>query len=359
MQVPRSAKELRELLDAGALVEGLELDVKAILTDSVRGNADLAIDLAAMSVAGGLIIIGVEELGDRLVPSPVSLVGLRERVGQVGLSRVDPPVSVTTVELPDEGGERTGFLVIIIPRSPDAPHQVDHRYRGRTDSTNSILSDGEVRRVWANRDLGSADVRAALLEQLDNCRAWQGRDPARGEPAWVRLRQAPPRVEAIRLMIDRVNLQPDVAAFLLWQIAAIGELWPRIEGTLDGLARTPNGLSNPALQALLRDLWTVMLERLQVATALVASEAQRRGLRDLALTHDGVAWTAVPERPPTWRRDMAIADRHAGIPSFPTDSAFVGVTPEARDLAGHATGARQRADLHDAMSPQVRKLLRR
>ena len=121
-------------------------------------------------------------------------------------------------------------------------------------------------------DDATQGIRAALVEQLENCRSWQSRDPARGEPAWARLRDAEPRLAAIGTMVDRVDLPPDLAALLIWQIATIRELWPRVDGVRDALHRTVNGLPNPTRQAELRDLWCVMLGRLQVVASVDSIE---------------------------------------------------------------------------------------
>jgi hypothetical protein len=107
-QVPESANELEAMIAGGILVEGLGFDAKAMLEPGERGNRSLAIDLAAMSVAGGLIAIGVGEEAGRLVLAPIPLAGLRERISQVGRSRIDPPVVVTTGELAVDDGR--GYL---------------------------------------------------------------------------------------------------------------------------------------------------------------------------------------------------------------------------------------------------------
>jgi hypothetical protein len=107
------------------------------------------------------------------------------------------------------------------------------------------------------------------------------------------------------------------------------------------------------------DDWRVMVERLQVIAALTAAEARRRGLVEVARLHDIVAWTVVPRRPDRSREMLAISDRMRGIPPFPADPAFAGVRPEARDLAGAATGARQEQELSDATHSGVDRVLHR
>jgi hypothetical protein len=118
-----------------------------------------------MAVNGGLIAVGIaqeEANGAKvLAPKPLPLAGLRERVSNVGLSRVDPPLTVVTRPLPmDDAGK--GYLLILVPPSPDAPHMVDGRYRGRGDTTNYVMGDAEVRRVQAQRRGSRLDIGAEL-----------------------------------------------------------------------------------------------------------------------------------------------------------------------------------------------------
>jgi hypothetical protein len=193
-------------------------------------------------------------------------------------------------------------------------------------------------------------LRAALVEQLDNCRAWITRDPARGGPAAKGLQGASPRLAAVNDLLGQLDLPPDLAAHLIWLTSAIGDHWGRIEVDLDELP-TVWGSSPPALQldgtALtgLTDDWRVMVEHLQTLAALVAAEARRRKMPEVAALHDVVPWTIVPERPPRWRELMALGGVQRGDAPFPADAAFGSVRPEARDRAGGATGERQREAL--------------
>jgi hypothetical protein len=168
--VPTTATELVEAVRSGVLVEGTNLDFKATLENGEKANARLAIDLAAFALQGGLIVIGVAEDAQTRRPEcrPVPLAGRKEQVSQVGVSRVDPPVATIARELPtDELGN--GYVVIMIPPSPDAPHQTDGKYRGRSDTTNYVLADADVRRVHAERhrlgrDIGQELERAVLRD---------------------------------------------------------------------------------------------------------------------------------------------------------------------------------------------------
>jgi len=166
--IPTTAGELERAVVDGVLVEGTNFDAKGVLDNGPTANKKLAIDLAAFSVLGGLIAVGVAERdegsGKRLVCEPVALDGLKERVSQVGTSRCDPPVAVTTRELPV--GDGKGYLLVLIPASPAAPHQVDGQYRARADTTNYVLTDADVRRIQAERRRASRDIDVELQDMV-------------------------------------------------------------------------------------------------------------------------------------------------------------------------------------------------
>ena len=82
--------------------------------------------------------------------------GDKPSVSQIGTSRCDPPVSVTTREL--HVGTGKGYLLTIIAASPAAPHQVDGQYRARADTTNYVLTDADVRRIQAERRRAQRDI---------------------------------------------------------------------------------------------------------------------------------------------------------------------------------------------------------
>lgn len=193
-------------------------------------------------------------------------------------------------------------------------------------------------------------LRAALAEQLDNLRAWVTSDPAQGEPAFRGIQGAEPRLAALGALIDRLDMPSELTAYLIWLLSSIGDQFGRIDKALEDLP-TRWGSNPPALVfdddtgPYLADQWPVMVELLQVAAALVAAEARRRKIVDVAELHKVVQWTIVPERQERWRELMAISGIPRGEPPFPSNPAYAEVQPEARDRAGLATGARQRKSL--------------
>src|SRR5205823_755930 len=79
--VPGTADELESAVAAGTLHEGPHLDAKAQMPSK---NDELAKDVAAMTVDGGLLLIGVgERKGGLATLHPLDLAGLPERVDQI------------------------------------------------------------------------------------------------------------------------------------------------------------------------------------------------------------------------------------------------------------------------------------
>jgi hypothetical protein len=165
--IPDTEEELRAAANAGALTESHYLDIKRDLSTSESARKNFAKDIAAFALDGGVIIIGVDEDSTPPALTPVALRGLAERIDQIAGSRVDEPVRVTTKVIHTENSTDTGYLIIIIPPSPRAPHMADGRYYGRSDTTNRILQDPEVRRLHDS----AAAARIDLVAEAEQIRA--------------------------------------------------------------------------------------------------------------------------------------------------------------------------------------------
>lgn len=161
--IPSSETELAEAFSDGRLVEGHHLDLKREVPAGARANKSLAIDLASLAVDGGVLLYGVDENAGL---QPFNLSGFRERVDQVARSLIDEPLAVTVREIPAESRERVGYVVVVVPESPAAPHMVDGRYRGRGDTTNIVLSDAEVLRLHQDRVGMTAEIDALIEAEV-------------------------------------------------------------------------------------------------------------------------------------------------------------------------------------------------
>ena len=145
----RDEQELEQALQEGLLEETHFLDVKREVAPGRAANHETARDLASFSIDGGEYIIGVDEDAQQLYAVPLS--GLAERVEQVCLSVVDPPLILRSQAIPAADRPGMGYLVVSVPPSPAAPHMVDHTYWARGDKTKFRLSDAEVIRLHERR----------------------------------------------------------------------------------------------------------------------------------------------------------------------------------------------------------------
>lgn len=170
-RIPRTEADLQKAIDEGLLQEGHSLDIKVELATGPKASKSLAIDLAAFAVDGGCIYVGVQQhektLSSPLSLAPIDLRGQADRVNQVARSGlIDEPLDVHCQEITAGQEPEHGYLVIIVPPSPAAPHMVDGQYRGRGDVTNSILSDADVRRIHDRQHAERVTTEALLLAEI-------------------------------------------------------------------------------------------------------------------------------------------------------------------------------------------------
>lgn len=163
MWIPRTTTELVAALDG--IQETSWLDFKREFPSS-GDNATIATDIGAMSTDGGVIIYGVAEDKSTGIfsPAPIVLKGCSERVSQVVASRVAGSPNFECIELPR--GDGTGFLVLAVPLSPNAPHVVENgdtrRTYRRSGPRNVELTQGDLDRLFDRRRRFESDVTAQL-----------------------------------------------------------------------------------------------------------------------------------------------------------------------------------------------------
>jgi len=166
--LPTSEDQLRDALDQRILTERHTMDFKRELPRGGGANKELARDLAQFAIHGGVLILGVD---DNAQLAPVNLQGLRERVDQVARSLVDEPLHVRIDTIPTAADPAKGYLLVTVPPSPTAPHQVEGRYYGRGDTTKHVLPDAEVQHLHqlALRRQREADDLLDAEVQRDPC----------------------------------------------------------------------------------------------------------------------------------------------------------------------------------------------
>ena len=166
---PRTEAEIQAGIENGIARESPSFDAKQQLPPAGK-NKDLAKDICAMTVDGGGLLYGLggkdPTRPDELYP--FDLAGAAERVDQVAQAGIAEPPVIETYDIPSENENGKGFLCVVIPASPRAPHMLttegDNRYWGRGAAGNRILSEGEVARLYERRERWEVD-RGRMLDQ--------------------------------------------------------------------------------------------------------------------------------------------------------------------------------------------------
>jgi len=171
MWISGDVDEIERAVARGDLEETASFDGKRELPPSTtKGNASVAIDVAAMSTDGGTILYGVGEDADKRLTErrPIELAGAADRIAQIVQTSIAeiPYIEFRPYPLADEPSK--GFLLVIVPPSARAPHQVsvgdDRRFYGRGARGNRRLSEQEVALLYSRRQRGEVNLSARLEE---------------------------------------------------------------------------------------------------------------------------------------------------------------------------------------------------
>lgn len=169
MWIPNDAAEIERAAQAGEMPETPSFDAKADLPQPKR-NADLAKDVAAMATDGGVLLYGVSEddNGSPAIPSPIALAGVAERIDQIVAMSIAEVPYIEVREYPTADDPSVGYVLLVVPQSDRAPHQVtvgsDLRFYGRGAKANRPLTEGDVARLYERRQSWSVD-REKLLDE--------------------------------------------------------------------------------------------------------------------------------------------------------------------------------------------------
>ncbi len=165
--IPKSADEVEARAAAGDLSETAVFEGKRELPPPHK-TIELAIDVAALAGDGGIMIFGLgEDEHKRLtILAPFALAGVRERIDSIVRSCIAEPPTIEIVSLPTAGDATIGYIAVVVPPSPRAPHMVvkngDMRYYGRGPVGNVRLSEGDVARLYQRRQRWEADQEAII-----------------------------------------------------------------------------------------------------------------------------------------------------------------------------------------------------
>jgi len=154
MWEPSTWEEIEAAL--GNVAEGQHIDFK---NGAALDNApELAKDVAAMSVAGGVIAYGIDETNEVATSAPgVQITGQINRLHQILDSRVTPPISVEVrmIENPQTPGR--GVLLVIVPPSVNAPHYWNEQFPARSGTTRRNLTEREIADLYLRRSAIEAE----------------------------------------------------------------------------------------------------------------------------------------------------------------------------------------------------------
>jgi hypothetical protein len=232
--IPKSAAEVEQAAARADLEETHTFDAKGALPPP-RKNHDQAVDVDAMTVDGGSLLYGLgEDKNKRLtVLSPLELAGTPERIAQIVETSITEPPFIRVQTLPLEADPSKGYVLVIVPQSPRAPHQVisggDMRYYGRGAKGNRLLSEAEVAALYTRRERWEVDREALLRVEL--ARAPEA-DPELGYVLAFARPVVPDDSMVERVARDRNEIQA-----LLIKGA---EAWGNVRADRDGLGYDPD-----------------------------------------------------------------------------------------------------------------------
>jgi hypothetical protein len=153
MWQPKSWGEIEDLI--GQAEESAYLDFKREVSSK---GSEIAKDLAAMTVDGGVLLYGVDEdpqTGVAKAIVKVPLKGQEERLRQIAASSVHPAPSFEVTFVRESETDPDGVIVVAVPPSPLAPHEVGGRFPRRDGTTTTYLSEPEIERLYRLRRHGS------------------------------------------------------------------------------------------------------------------------------------------------------------------------------------------------------------
>lgn len=382
--MPSDEGELLAAFNGGLLEEKNWCDLKRELGPGKGANAELARDLASFAVDGGTLIIGLDEKcagGSPLTPVDLSAV-TRERIESVAAMKVDPPLTVECSTVDAASSEGGGYVLVHVPESPLAPHQVEGRYLGRGDATKRYLSDAEVAALMGRRQQ-SSDITIKVLQ--DFVRSDPFSDSRTRAHLFLVARPVTHRTEILRPLIDDEH-RFKTAIGMLQEIQSreeIQALRPPQEfrlapDVLGHSARTPDGFKlgpdelNP--ESGQRERWAAELEfcedgKVRFYDACASSQNVRQGVERIKVLYIDQVMTTCRQFlglaaelsgrygfVGTWHLGVALTGLR-GTLTAPTSFAPINEETYTRDVYDHTTGASVR-ELESSPGRVTERLLR-
>lgn len=173
MWIPTSVEEIERVVQSGNLNESETFDAKKELP-SKNQNKDIAKDIVAMANDGGVLLYGIDEdaNGRPTVLNPILLDGAAERIQNVILTSVSEPPNIQVKEFHKSPTAPDGYLLVIVPQSPRAPHMVtvdkEYRYYLRFGKVSVPMPAGDVERMFQRRQYWEKDIITLLEARIES-----------------------------------------------------------------------------------------------------------------------------------------------------------------------------------------------
>jgi len=206
------------------------------------------------------------------------------------------------------------------------------------------------------RDLEQARVaglfRAALVEGVENCQPWARASTGLSVPL-ERLKEWRPRFDALHDLLGSADLPGELGAYVVWEIAMVREDY-------EPMPLDPQ-LGGPTTQFPAREARMVILDRLQTLVCLLGGEARRQGFDESAEAFRQDAQWSPWLKPEVWPQEKNRSFSAQGQtvyrmgPGGPTNPAYAGCSPQARDMYANQLFAAQQ----DWMMEPARDLMQR
>lgn len=144
--------DLEQAVAGGLLNENHWVELKKDIPNKPGSNEELARDLASLAVDGGTLIVGVQDRAshaEKVLGVPLN--GVQERIEQVAAAHIHPRLYFRVRPIPHPTDPGLACVVVEVPASGQAPHQVDFAYFGRGETLKERLADDRVREIMAFR----------------------------------------------------------------------------------------------------------------------------------------------------------------------------------------------------------------
>lgn len=163
MWQPRDYEDIEAAV--GVVAESPELDFKRELSKP----ANIAKDIAAMSLQGGVIAYGVDEADETTVASEVTPISLRqvpEKIQNIVDTAIWPSPAIDIRVVTRRPGDSDGVVLVTVAPSPLAPHYTHDRFPARSGTTTRYLTEREIGDLYDQRKaaFASAEDREILAD---------------------------------------------------------------------------------------------------------------------------------------------------------------------------------------------------